>query len=131
VATASSQNTSTGQTARKAIDSVVGGYKNGNPANEWASVHEGKSAWLKLTWNNPVIISHVILYDRPNNNDQITAGHLVFDNGTTVSVPLLNNDSTGTEVSFTPISTKTVKLIVDDVKPSTKDIGLAEIQVFK
>ena len=51
-ATASSQNTSTGQTADKAIDGVIDGYP-GDYTKEWATVGGGAGSWLKLTWTSP------------------------------------------------------------------------------
>ena len=85
-ATASSQNTSTGQTAAKAIDGVVGGYP-GVSSVEWATVGGGAGSWLKLTWSSPQTFDTVVLYDRPNLSDQITAGNIQFSDGSSVPVP--------------------------------------------
>ena len=74
-ATASSQNTGTGQTAAKAIDGVVDGYP-GDYTKEWATNGGGAGSWLKLTWSSPVTLATIVLYDRPNPNDQITAGNI-------------------------------------------------------
>ena len=51
-ATASSQNTITGQTANKAIDGIISGYP-GDYTKEWATVGGGAGSWLKLTWASP------------------------------------------------------------------------------
>ena len=129
-ASASSEFKNAQQTANKAIDGVVGGWPLGSAANEWSSYAQGVGAYLNLSWSKPVTISHAILYDRPNANDQITAAHLVFDNNVSVAVPLLNNNGTATEVSFTPMTTQNLKLVIDGVSVTTKDVGLAEIQLY-
>ncbi len=43
------------------------------------------------TWASPVTLSHVVLHDRPNSNDQITAAHLIFSDGSFVPVGALPN----------------------------------------
>ena len=74
-ATAPSQNTSTGQTANKAIDGVIDGYP-GDYTKEWATAGGGAGSWLKLTWTSPQTVNMIVLYDRPNTSDQITAGNI-------------------------------------------------------
>ena len=71
-ATASTQNTATGQLASSAIDTYTDGSPSGDESHEWVTVAEGAGAWLKLTWPAPVWIDHIVLYDRPNTGDQIT-----------------------------------------------------------
>ena len=84
-ATASSQNTNTGQTANKAIDGVIDGYP-GDYTKEWATVGGGAGSWLKLTWSSPQTVNRIVLYDRPNLNDQITGGNIQFSDGSSVTV---------------------------------------------
>jgi GlcNAc-PI de-N-acetylase len=128
-ASASSENAATGQTAAKAIDGVVDGYP-GNAKNEWVSLHQGAGAYLNLSWNTPVSISHIQLFDRPNLSDQITSAQLVFDNGTKIPVGRLDNNGNIMEISFDPIVTKNLKLQIDGVRNTTSNIGLAEIRVY-
>ena len=128
-ATASSQNTSTGQTAAKAIDGVIDGYP-GDYTKEWATVGGGAGSWLKLTWTSPQTISKVVLYDRPNANDQVTGGKLTFSDGTTVNVPSLNNDGSATTVTFPAVTTTSLLFTVTSVSSSTQNVGLSEIQAY-
>jgi hypothetical protein len=130
-ATASSQSTSTGQLASAAIDGVISGYPSDNTA-EWASVGGGAGSWLKLTWPVSYTISSVVLFDRPNLNDQITSGTLTFSDGTVVSFASLpNNGATGLTVTLaTPIVTTSVLLSVTGVSATTLNVGLSEIQAF-
>ena len=128
--TASSQNTSTGQLAVKAVDGVVDGYP-GDYTREWATVGGKVGSWLELAWSSAQTVQTVVLYDRPNLNDQITAATLTFSNGSSVSVPALNNNGSATTVTLsTPVTTTSLLMTVNSVKSTTQNIGLAEIQVF-
>jgi hypothetical protein len=128
--TASSQNSSTGQLASAAVDGVVDGYP-GNYSHEWATSGGGAGSWLKLAWSSPQAIQTVVLYDRPNLNDQITGGTLTFSDGSTVVVPALNNNGSATVVNLTsPETTTSVQLTVNSVSSTTQNVGLAEIQVL-
>ncbi len=128
--TASSQNTATGQTADKAVDGSAEGYP-GDYTHEWATVGGGAGSWLKLSWSSPVTLSSVVLYDRPNLNDQITAATLQSSDGTTVSVPTLPND--GSPLTITLPSAKTTSsllLTITATSGTTLNIGLAEIETW-
>jgi hypothetical protein len=127
--TASSQNTSTGQLATSAIDGVIDGYP-GDYTKEWATVGGGAGSWLNLAWSSAQTINKVVLYDRPNANDQITGGTLTFSDGSTVPVPSLNNDGTATTITFPAKTTTSLKLTVTSVGANTQNIGLSEIQVY-
>ena len=60
--TASSQNTSTAQTAVKAVDGSVLGYPT-DSTKEWATAGGKAGSWIQLTWAAPVTLSRVVLYD--------------------------------------------------------------------
>ena len=128
-ATASSQTTSPNQTASKAIDGYPDGYP-GDPTHEWASQGEKAGAWLNLHWSSAQTLDHVVLYDRPNPNDQITGATLTFDGGNPVSVPTLPNDGSPLTVSFPAISVTNLKLTINSVSATTGNIGLAEIEAW-
>ena len=127
--TASSENSADGQTAAKAVDGSSDGYP-GDYRREWASAGEKAGAWIELHWDNAVTLDHVVLFDRPNADDQITAGTLTFSDGGSVAVGPLNNDGSATRVDFTPRSTSRLRLTVTGVSASTRNVGLAEIQAF-
>jgi LmbE family N-acetylglucosaminyl deacetylase len=128
-ATASSQNTGSGQTAAKAIDGIISGYPD-NPAAEWVTNGGGAGSWLKLTWSSPVTLATIVLYDRPNGSDQITSGTLTFSDGTQIPVGTLPNDGSGLSITVPNITTTTLTLTVNSVSASTQNVGLAEIQAF-
>jgi hypothetical protein len=128
-ATASSQNTSTGQTANKAIDGVIDGYP-GDYTKEWATVAGRANSWLNLAWTTPQTMSRIVLYDRPNLCDQITKATLTFSDGSTVGVGTLNNDGSATTVTFPAKTTTKLKMTVNSVSSCTQNVGLAEIQAY-
>ena len=127
-ATASSSHP--GYSPAGAIDGVVGGYP-GDIKQEWASHQESRGAWLRLDWNAPRTIDRVLLFDRPNRYDYITAGELTFSDGTTVQVGALPDDaSAGREVTFPPKKVTWLRFTVTGVKTGYPHIGLSEIAVF-
>jgi LmbE family N-acetylglucosaminyl deacetylase len=128
--TASSQNFNTDQLAVAAVDGVIAGFPC-CPANEWATMGQGAGAWLLLSWSMPYQVSSVILYDRPNMNDQITGGTLTFSDGSQATVGVLDNAGAGLVINLpTPVITNSVLLTVTTVSGTTYNVGLAEIQVY-
>ena|GEM_PF-1447845 len=129
VVTGSSQTTASGQGLTKAVDGVVDGYP-GDPTREWATSGGKTGSWIQLSWPNPVTLSQVVLYDRPNLDDQITGGTLTFSNGASVAVPSLANDGSPVVVDVPAITTTTVRLTVTGVSSSTSSVGLAEFEAW-
>ncbi|MCB5291961.1 hypothetical protein BJQ90_01392 [Arthrobacter sp. SO3] len=127
--TASSQNTASGQTAVKAVDGVVAGYPV-DSTREWATVGGKAGSYLDLVFPSAVTLNRVVLYDRPNSNDQITGGTLTFSDGTTVPVPALDNAGQATSISFTDRATTGLRLTVTTVSGTTRNVGLAELQAY-
>ena len=123
------QNTSTGQTAAKVIDGVIGGYP-GDSTVEWATVGGGAGSWLELTWSSPQTFDTIVLYDRPNLNDQITGGNITFSDGSQVTVGTLPNGGAGSAITFTAKTVTSLQLNITSVSSSTSNVGLAEIQVY-
>ncbi|MGQ9762831.1 MAG: DUF7402 domain-containing protein [Thermogutta sp.] len=102
-----------------------------HPANEWATQGEGITAFVRLTWDSPVTIERVWLFDRPNALDQITGGMLVFSDGRTLSLPALpDGPGEGLEICFAPREVTWLAFVITDVKPGTLNVGLAEMAVF-
>lgn len=124
--TASSDNPSTGQIAGKAIDGVATGYPN-DYTREWTTNGENVGAWIQLKWPAATAVRQVILYDRPNMNDQILGGTLLFSDGSSIQVGALPNEGLPLSVSFPSKNVSWVKFRVDKANGW---IGLAEIEVF-
>ena len=128
-ATASSEDVANQETADKAIDGVAAGYPEA-PTHEW-STYKGKAgSWLQLVWAEPQVVDSIVLYDRPNPVDQITAGTLTFSDGSEVAFGPLPNDGSSLTVDFARRTTTGVRLTVTSVLKGTANIGLAEIEVW-
>jgi hypothetical protein len=125
--TASTQNTSTTQTATKAIDGVVSGYPT-DPTREWATIRQLAGAWIRLTWSSPQVISQIVLHDRINLTDRVTGGTLQFSDGTSVPVGPLPNDGSPYTLNF---PAKTVTWVTLTITGATgANIGLAEFGAY-
>lgn len=127
--TASSQNMNTSQQAVKAVDGIADGYP-GDYAKEWATVTQGVNAWIELNWTSSHQVSQVVLYDRPNTNDQITGATLTFSDNSTVTVGALTNTGEAVIINFPPVTTSKVRVTVSSVSGSTRNVGLSELKVF-
>ena len=128
-ATASSQNTSTGQTAAKAIDGVVDGYAPGDYTKEWATVGGGAGSWLTLTWSSPVTRPRRPLRPaQPERSDHV--GHPELQQRDADPLERLPNAGSGLTVYVPDITTTSLTLTVNSVSATTQNVGLAEIQAY-
>ncbi|GAA5824582.1 hypothetical protein JCM11251_000484 [Rhodosporidiobolus azoricus] len=122
-----------GQDPGNAINGDPNGYKedgSGDAYQEWATNYEGAGAWINLDFPNPIQVSQITLYDRPNSNDEITGGRFSFSNGQLVSVGALLNNGSGTSFSIPNIQTTSIKFTVTSVSSTTYSAGLSEFAVF-
>ena len=108
---------------------MIAGYP-ADYTREWATDGGGAGSWLTLTWAAPMTIDRIVLYDRPNGNDQVTAGTLHFSDGSTLATGALANGGTAVTLTFTARTVTSVQFTVDAVSANTLNIGLAEIQVY-
>lgn len=125
--TVSSENSATGQLGKSATDGIIDGYP-GDFKKEWASVNQPQGAQITLSWNQAQEISQIRLYDRPNLNDNILSGTLLFSDGSTLPVGPLANNGAGYTLTFAPKSVTSVSFRVDSAKGN--NVGLAEIEVL-
>jgi LmbE family N-acetylglucosaminyl deacetylase len=130
LATATASSQASGQGAKEAIDGILSGYPKDSTA-EWATVSGKVNSTLTLKWTSSYTLDHVVLYDRPNSDDQITAGKLTFADGQSVSFGSLPNGGTpGLTVSFPAHATTSLTMTVTGVSATTKNVGLSEIEAF-
>lgn len=117
--------------AQALVDGKAQGYPE-NPKAEWTSNGEKSGAWVKLEWDTKQCVSRVLLFDRPNNFDQILIGRLVFSDDTTIEVsePLPDRAIEGLEVTFNTKHVTWVKFEVSETSGKALNIGLSEIAVF-
>lgn len=118
------------QCAIKAVDGHADGYP-GDFTREWSTKLQRIGAWLELSWPVEHEVDMVVLYDRPNNTDQILSATLTFSDGTSMQVGPLVNSGQGVTYSFPKKRITWLRLTVDAVKARTANIGLAEIEVFE
>lgn len=125
--TVSSENSSTGQLGKSAVDGVIDGYP-GDFKKEWASIGQSQGIWITLRWDQAQEVSQIRLYDRPNLNDNILSGTLIFSDGSTLQVGPLSNNGSGYTLAFSPKSVTSVSFQVDSAKGN--NVGLAEIEIY-
>lgn len=112
-------------------DGVVDGYP-GRIQYEWCTRGEQETAMIRLTWAEAQTIDRVWLFDRPNTLDQVRSGLLIFSDGTSIPVgPLPDDAKEGVAVQFPPKRIRWLIFAVNEVKPGSPNIGLAELAVFK
>ena len=73
----------------------------------------------------------MLVYDRPNSEDQVLAATIAFDDGSTIAVGELANDGkTPAKVTFPPRKVKSLTLKVDKVSNTTQNAGISEIALI-
>jgi len=127
--TASSQNTWTAQTAAQVVDGFAVGSP-GTRTREWATDGGGAGSWIQLDYPAPQAINGVVLYDRPNLDDQITGGTLVFSDASTVATGALPNNGSALTLRFPARITTSLRLLITSVSKTTRNVGLAEIETY-
>jgi len=134
VSTVTSSSTSFGQGPWHTVDGWVDGYKadgSGNYEQEWSSNGQGVGAWVNLVWKSPVTLNQVVLFDRPNLDDQVTSANITFSDGSFVTVGSLANDGSATYLNLSSsVTTTSLRFTVLGVSSSTSNVGLAEIMAF-
>lgn len=124
----SSENTSTGQLGKSAVDSIIGGYPSFTK-NEWATVGELNGAWIKLSWDREYLVNNIILYDRFNEHDHIINATLTFSDGSSIDIDSLPNVKYGYPITFPPKLISWVKLTINEAIGA--NIGLSEFEIFQ
>ncbi|WFR66466.1 discoidin domain-containing protein [Curtobacterium flaccumfaciens] len=84
----------------------------------------------RLSWGSPVTLDEVDLADRPNADDRVTGGTLSFSDGTSVTVPALDNGGSVQRVTFPARPVGWVRFTVGSVSSTTRNVGLAEIRAY-
>lgn len=125
--TASTQNTAGGQGAVKAVDGVALGYPV-DSSKEWSTTGGGAGSWINLSWKSLQTIDKVILYDRPNSDDQVFGGVLSFSDGSSIAIGDLYNTGSATVISFSPKNITSLRFTINAVSGTTHNVGLAELE---
>ncbi len=119
------------QSAAKAIDGCIDGYP-GDSSCEWVARYQEPKvgAWLELTWDTPHIVDRIVLYDRPNNNDQITSATITLSDGSSFSVGPLNNDGSATEYTFPAVAITSLRMTVDSLRGNVGHVHFAILEII-
>jgi LmbE family N-acetylglucosaminyl deacetylase len=129
VVTASSDDTVGHRPAVNAVDRAPIGFT-AAPGSEWATSGGRTGSWIKLGWPAAQRLASIVLHDRPNTRDRVTAGTLTFSDGSTVEVGALPDEGAALVVRFAPRTVTGVRFTVTGVSTSTRNVGLAELQAF-
>jgi len=115
-----------------AIDAMVEGAPD-HADFEWTvkSSKQKDKAWIKLTWPDPIKAKRILLYDRPDLDNQVLAGKLTFSDGSKLDVGELPNDGkTPLDITFPEKQITWVRFEITQTSPTTKAAGLSEFGVF-
>ncbi len=130
-AKATASSTEPGYHVSSVNDGIAAGYP-GDRDREWSSNKQRDGAAVTLTWKEDQSASHVLLYDRPNANDDVLAGKLVFSDGSSQEFgPLPADGKTPLKIDFPAKTIRWVRVEITKVSDKTEDAGLAEVAVFK
>lgn len=129
VVRASSESPRTGQHAGSAVDGVAAGSP-GSRSQEWRTLGGGAGSWWEIRWPAPVEVNGLVLHDRPNERDHVLGAVVHFDDESSVRIGALANNGSALSVSFPPRTTASLRIEITDVSPSTRDAGLAEVEIY-
>ena len=129
LAVASSETGWTSQFASKAVDGVVLGYPV-DYRREWASFGGRSGSWIDVNWGRFEVVDRVVLFDRPNLVDNVTAGTIVFSDGSSVVVGPLSRDGSATVVLFGSRRVSGFRFTITGVSSATINVGLAEVEAW-
>ena len=113
---------------------VTDGVIGVNGKGEWACKGETtdwgyiRFPWIQLDWRQPQIVNKIVLYDRPNLQDNIAGGRLEFSDGSIIWVNEIPKDGTGKAIFFPDKQITWVRFVTTDGTGS--DLGFSEIEVF-
>ena len=95
---------------------------------EWVTQGEADGAWAQLTWQNPITANRIVLYDRPDLDENILKAKLTFSDGSHIKVGPLNKNGSATVIDFEKKTFSWVNLKVQEAEGC--NAGLAEFEVY-
>jgi hypothetical protein len=105
------------------------GVADGLPnTGEWITSRQREGAWIRLSWEYPVTVTEVELYDRLDPRENVLAGTLLFSDGLTLSVPALPPNGTAWRTVFRPRQINWLLFRIDRAEGT--QTGLDEIMVY-
>jgi predicted alpha-1,2-mannosidase len=113
---------------------VTDGLINISGRGEWISKSRMTSwgyidyPWIQLTWDIPVNINRVVIYDTPDEKTHIAQGTLHFSDGSKLTVLQIPNDGSPKAVTFPAKKVDWIRFEAEDA--DGLNLGLSEIEVF-
>lgn len=86
------------------------------------------SGTVQITLRDVVTANCIYLYDNPNESENILAGHLTFNDGTTIEFGELNKDGSATIISFPEKQIQWFEIVPTETEGSHP--GLSEIELY-
>ena len=96
-------------------------------SGEWVS-NQLAGAWAELSWTAPQQVTSVVIHDRPDTSENISAGTLTFSDGSSIAVGALPTNGVGLVVSFPSKSITWVRFTVGTAVGTAA--GLAELEAY-
>ena len=124
--------TQAASSARHLVNGKVCQHRHGI-SDHWIAENNDESAWVKLSWDTPQIITSVRLFNCPAGEDVEKFGHIQFSNGRSIPirVPLPNTALDGLDIFWgNKEQVEWIKIIFDRVKPVSANVSLSDIAVF-
>lgn len=117
-------------TPSNVTDGIIGINGKGEWACEGVTTDWGyvRFPWIQLDWQQPQTINKILLFDRPNMDDHIAGGKLLFSDGSQLWVDQIPNDGTAKLLKFEAKTITWIRFITTDGKG--KDLGFSEIEVY-
>ena len=112
-----------GYAPEKVADGILGEHGRG----EWSSQGEA-NPWVRLEWDGHAAIDRIVLWDRPNSNDHLRQGTLLFSDGSRIDVTDIPNDGSPRSVTFPVKTVAWVKF--QAIGNQAGNNGLSEFEVF-
>ncbi len=125
--TFSSESRSDSQFASAVIDGIVDGFPK-DDTKEWSTEYQGKYGWINLDWKSEQIIKTITFFDRPNIDDNVTGGTVIFDNWQSFNIGELDNSGKPKVINVLPTKSTSVRINIRGSK-FTSNIGLSEIKI--
>jgi DUF1680 family protein len=120
-----------GYKAEALVDGVAEGFPD-NLKAEWASKGGGVGTKVKISWQEPIKVGSVWLFDRPNPADHVSAAQINFSDGSTAQVGDLPNDGAAPfKLSFPEKTITWMEIVITKVGARNKNAGFSEIAIFQ
>ncbi|CAN5272283.1 hypothetical protein BH09ACT1_BH09ACT1_12490 [soil metagenome] len=128
-ATVTASTTGTGSSAANVIDTPKP-TKYSDIGKQWITTGAQSGSWVQLTWAAARELSSVRLMGTSGLASTVTAGHLLFSDGSTLAVGALESGAKQpTTVAFLPRSVTSVRFVVDTATGSGA-VGVGEFSAY-